>query len=151
LLIAAAVGCGKKSAEPKVTYVPDDDPRMNAAIEKARGSVQTFITALRSPKRTQSSFSVKMAFSDGKHQEHIWLSSVRYDGTKFHGTVDNKPEKITTIKLGDRVSVERSKISDWMYVENRTLVGGHTIRVLRDVMSPKEREEFDRTVPFLID
>ncbi len=30
--------------------VSDDDPRMNAAIEKARASVATFTAALKSPK-----------------------------------------------------------------------------------------------------
>jgi uncharacterized protein YegJ (DUF2314 family) len=38
-----------------------------------------------------------------------------------------------------------------MFVENRKLVGGHTLRVLRDAMPADERAEFDKSVPFQVD
>jgi len=47
-----------------MTYVAPDDPRMNAAMAKARDTVNTFISALKSPKAGQSDFAVKMAFTD---------------------------------------------------------------------------------------
>ena len=53
--------------------------------------------------------------------------------------------------MGQKVTVEPSKISDWMFVQNGRLVGGYTLRVLRDAMSPSERKEFDKNVPFVID
>ena len=153
LLIAvlAATGCGRKNPADKVFHVADDDPRMNAAMEKARSTVNTFITALKSPKPGQSEFGVKMAFTDGKQVEHMWLSPVTYDGKVFHGTVNNDPEMVKNVKLGQKVSVEPSKISDWMYVQNGKLVGGYTIRVLRDAMPAAQRAEFDKSVPFKID
>jgi uncharacterized protein YegJ (DUF2314 family) len=145
-------GCRKKPpVEDKVTYVADDDSKMNAAIEKARSTADTFITALNSPKANQTAFSVKMAFTDGGNTEHMWLTPVSYDGTKFVGTVGNEPEKVKNVKLGQKVSVGPSEISDWMYVENRKLVGGYTLRALRDAMSPKERAEFDKSVPFVVE
>jgi uncharacterized protein YegJ (DUF2314 family) len=111
-------GCGKKHPADKVIYVADDDPRMNAAIEKARASVKTFITALQAPKASQSGFSVKMAITDGKNTEHMWLSSVSYDGKSFHGAIDNEPEEVKTVKIGQKMAVEALKISDWMFVEH---------------------------------
>jgi uncharacterized protein YegJ (DUF2314 family) len=151
ILAVILAGCKKKSPADKVTYVPDDDPKMNAAMEKARSTVNTFITVLRAPKPGQTSFSVKMAFTDGSNTEHIWLSPVSYDGKVFHGTVNNEPEKVKSVKMGQKVSIEPAKISDWMYVENRKLVGGETLRVLRAGLSPSERTEFDKSVPFVID
>jgi uncharacterized protein YegJ (DUF2314 family) len=145
------VGCGKKQPVDKVTYVAPDDPRMKAAIEKARSNVNTFIAALQSPKPGQSGFSVKMAFIEGDNTEHMWLTPVRYDGQKFHGTINNEPEKIKSVKLGQKVSIEPSQISDWMYLENRKLKGGETIRALRDAMTPAERADFDKSVPFVLD
>ena len=75
-------GCGKQNPALKVTYVPDDDPRMNAAMAEARSNVNDFIAALQTPVPGQGSFSVKMAFKDGKNGEHMWLSPVSYDGQR---------------------------------------------------------------------
>ena len=151
VFVLVIAGCNKKQSVDKVTYVDEDDPQMNAAIEKARSSVNKFIAALQSPKAGRSDFSVKMAFTDRNGTEHMWLSPVSYDGNKFHGTVNNEPETVKNVRMGKKVTVEPSKISDWMYVEKGKLVGGYTLRVLRDKMSPKERAEFDRSVPFVIE
>jgi uncharacterized protein YegJ (DUF2314 family) len=151
MLALVIAGCGKKHPADKVTYVSDDDPRMNAAMEKARSTVGTFISALKAPKAGQAAFSVKMAFTDGSATEHMWLTPVNYDGRSFQGTVNNQPEKVKNVTMGQKVTVEPSKISDWMYVENRKLVGGYTLRVLRDALPPNERAGFDKSVPFVID
>jgi uncharacterized protein YegJ (DUF2314 family) len=151
VLVAAASGCGGSSTRDKVIYVADNDAKMNAAIENARATVDTFTAALKSPKPDQGSFAVKYPCRDGKTTEHMWLSPVRFDGTKFIGTVNNDPQDVSNVKIGDEVSVEPAKISDWMFVENGKLVGGYTLRVLRDAMSPVERAEFDRSVGFTVE
>jgi uncharacterized protein YegJ (DUF2314 family) len=153
LIVFALVlaGCGKEHPADNVVDVAHDDPRMNAAMEKARSTVGTFIASLKSPKPGQSAFSVKLAFTDDGTVEHMWLVPVSYDGHVFHGTVNNEPEKLKTVKMGDEVTVAPSKISDWMYVENRKLVGGYTLRVLRDALTPAERADFDKSVPFVVE
>lgn len=151
LVALALAGCGKKHPADKVTYVADDDPRMNAAMDKARSTVRTFTAALQSPKAGQSAFSIKMEFTDGGNTEHMWLTPVTYDGTKFTGTVNNEPEKVKSVKMGQEVTVASDKISDWMYIENRKLVGGETLRVLRDALTPAERADFDKSVPFVVE
>ncbi|QEL13691.1 YegJ family protein [Limnoglobus roseus] len=150
-LVIALVGCGKKPVEDKVSYVADDDPGMKAAIEKARTTVSQFTAVLKAPKPTQKGLSVKMAFADGKNTEHMWLSNVTLDGTTFHGIVNNDPEHVKTVKIGDKASIEVKKISDWMYIENKKLVGGYTLRALRDAMPPAERAEMDKSLPFTVD
>jgi uncharacterized protein YegJ (DUF2314 family) len=124
---------------------------MNAAMDKARATVGEFIAVVQKPKRSQSSISVKAPFTKGKSVEHMWVAEVTYDGRSFHDAISNEPEMVTNYKMGQRVSFESSKISDWMYVENGKLVGGFTLRVLRDAMSAKDRAEFDSSVPFTID
>jgi len=42
-------------------------------------------------------------------------------------------------------------ISDWLYLEDDLLVGGFTLRVIRDRMSPVERMQFDASVPFRVE
>jgi uncharacterized protein YegJ (DUF2314 family) len=151
VLALAVSGCGKSESRDKVTHVADDDPRMNAAIDKAKSTVSDFIAILESPKPGQSGFSVKMPFTDGGETEHMWVSPITYDGKNFHGTVNNEPATVKTVKLGQKVSVAPSNISDWMYLENKKLVGGYTLRVLRDTLSPAERADFDKGVPFVIE
>ncbi|MDB5313335.1 MAG: hypothetical protein JWO38_7537 [Gemmataceae bacterium] len=152
--VTAVAGCGKTgSSEPpgNFTVVADDDPRMNAAIEKARAEVGKFTAALRSPKARQSGFSVKVPIADGGQTEHMWLSDVRFDGQKFRGKINNDPQMVSKVKLGDEITAEAAKISDWMYLENRKLVGGYTIRVLREALPADKRAEFDKGLPFVID
>jgi hypothetical protein len=42
IVLVLMAGCGKKASADKVTYVAENDPKMNAAIDKARASVNTF-------------------------------------------------------------------------------------------------------------
>ena len=151
LLTLSVAGCGKKHTEDKVTYFDGSDAKMNAAMDKARATVDDFIAARKSPIVGQSGFSVKAPFADGTNIEHFWLSPVSFDGTNFQGTINNEPAKVKTVKMGQKVTVAKDKISDWMYVEHLKLKGGYTLRVMRDAMSPAERADFDKTVPFVVD
>ncbi|MGE0606712.1 MAG: DUF2314 domain-containing protein [Pirellulales bacterium] len=131
--------------------VEQDNAKMNEAIAQARKTVGDFIKALRKPGQDQESFSVKMPIQGKEKVEHFWLSEVRFDGKKFHGNIANDPEFVEDVALGDPVSVARDEISDWMYVEGNVLVGGYTIRVLRDGMSEKDRQDLDDSLPFTIE
>jgi uncharacterized protein YegJ (DUF2314 family) len=136
------------SPEDPVRLVSSGDAKMNTAMATARSTVGEFTAALASPTADQSGFSVKMPVEEGGKTEHMWLADVSYDGKSFHGTINNDPEMVKSVKLGQKVSVDASGISDWMYIEKGVLVGGYTIRVLRDTMSPTERADFDKNVPF---
>ena len=160
LLTGVVAGCGReprpgdtveREGEPRVTMVDDDDPRMTAAINEARSTVGQFIAAVNNPTPSQSALSVKLPVSDGDQIEHMWLSEVGHANGKFTGHIANEPHQITTVKLGDRTEVAQDQISDWMYVDNGKLVGGYTLRVLRDAMSDEERRAFDESVPFTIE
>ncbi|MGV3721508.1 MAG: YegJ family protein [Actinomycetota bacterium] len=152
-LLVTASGCGSLlgRANDGVVMVADDDPKMLAAIDKARATADTFIAALNAPKPTQSEFAVKLGVKDGEKVEHMWLSPVRFEGGRFHGVINNDAELVRTVKLGDTVTAEKSEISDWMYVQDGKLVGGYTIRVLRDQMGEAERKEMDQSLPFKVE
>ncbi len=143
--------CAKSDPRDPVTSVSADDAQMNAAIDRARRTTGRFIAALRSPKRSQSGFSVKMRITDGDAVEHFWLTGVSFDGTAFHGVIDNDPDAVKNVTAGEAERVRPAEISDWMYIDHGILVGGYTLRVLRDRMSPADRAEFDKSVPFKID
>jgi uncharacterized protein YegJ (DUF2314 family) len=89
-----------------------------------------------------------MAFSDGSNTEHISLAPVSFDGKTLHGTVSNDPTTVKNVQLGQQAAVSPSKISDWMYLEHGKVVGGHTLRVLRETLPSGERADFDKQVQF---
>ncbi len=151
LAFMLGTGCTARAVAERVVPVSADDPVMNAAIAKARATVGAFETALRAPKASQSGFSIKIPVADGDEIEHFWLSNVRFDGSEFSGKIDNEPETVKTVKMGQAVSARPTEISDWMYVDHGKLVGGYTVRVLRDRLSPADRAEFDRSMPFKVE
>ena len=151
LALVLSAGCTKVPVAEQVVQVSSDDARMNAAIAKARATVGTFVRALRAPKASQWRFSIKVKISEADAREHFWLSDVRYDGSVFSGKIANDPDVVTTVEFGQAVSARPAEISDWMYVDHGKLVGGYTTRVLRDRLSPSDRAEFDRSVPFKVE
>jgi uncharacterized protein YegJ (DUF2314 family) len=148
-LLLAVCACSSKA--PDLIVVTEDDKEMSAAMEKARKSVDTFIRAFQKQHAGQSDFGVKMAIRDGKKVEHFWVEVTRFDGKQFEGTISNDPTMVTTVKSGDHVKVEKNKIDDWMYVAKGKLVGGYTVRVLRDRLSAAERKALDDSLPYKID
>ncbi|MFO7904904.1 MAG: DUF2314 domain-containing protein, partial [Pirellulaceae bacterium] len=111
--------------------VADDDPQMTAAIQQARANIDGFIAALSNPQPNQKAFSVKVAISDGDQTEHLWLVPVRFENGRFIGRINSEPQKVETVKFGEEIGVAKDKISDWIYAENRKMVGGFTARVLQ--------------------
>ena len=121
---------------------------MHQAVLQARKTVGEFIAALKHPAAGQQDFEVKKPFIQNGQVEHIWLSDVQFVGNRLQGRVDNQSRKIQGLKLGQLVSVKPNEISDWLYVDNGKLVGGYTVRVHYNELSPTEKQEFDREADF---
>ena len=135
---------------PAVHMVSGEDPEVNSAIAQARSTVDTFITSLQNPGQNQTYFSIKAKIVDGEHSEHMWLYDVGFDGNQFQGKIGNNPLNVKNVSLGDDLVLGPSEISDWMIVEDNTLVGGYTIRVIRNRLSDEDRKKFDQDLPFTI-
>jgi uncharacterized protein YegJ (DUF2314 family) len=140
----------RQGANPEFFRIKNHDAAMKDAVQTARKTEHTFIAALQHPTATQRDFEIKKRFVQGSEKEHIWLSDVTYSGNRFQGTVDNTPVRITGVKIGDRVSANPDEISDWAYVDNGNLVGGYTIRVLYNELSPERKKELERENKFHI-
>jgi uncharacterized protein YegJ (DUF2314 family) len=140
-----------RDGEPAVHMVSGEDPDMNSAIRQARATVDTFIASLQNPAQNQTHFSVKAQIVDGVHSEHMWLYDVSFDGNQFQGKIGNNPLNVANVSLGDDFVLKPSEISDWMIIEDNRLVGGYTIRVLRNGLSGEELKKFDESLPFKVD
>lgn len=142
----------KRKDQPDVFHVKNEEEAMNLAIEKAQHTLDYFKSSLTAPQPQQTYFSLKAHLKDGEYSEHIWLHDVSFDeSNNFFGVVGNVPLNLKNIVLGQRVGMGVNDVSDWMIIENERLIGGYTIRVLRDKMSEKERAAFDNSMNFYID
>ncbi|TCD28223.1 DUF2314 domain-containing protein [Pedobacter psychrodurus] len=142
----------ERKGEPDMVYVPSEDERMNWAIEKANLTLWYFEESLKNPQEYQNYFSIKVLITDGDEGEHIWLTDPHFDdeGNLF-GTVGNEPVNIRSVKFNQKIGIQRDLISDWMIIENGRLIGGYTIRAIRDGVAEKEKAAFDNSIGLYID
>lgn len=133
--------------EPDVYNVPNEDERMNWAIEKAGLTLPYFQQSLQHPSETQQYFSIKARVEHQGKVEHIWLNDPTFDDDgNYYGTVGNEPIDVKNIKLGQKIGVDSQDVSDWMIIENGRLIGGYTIRAMREGLQGEDLENFDRSL-----
>lgn len=142
----------EREGEPDMVYVPSEDERMNWAIEKANLTLWYFEQSLKNRQAYQNYLSIKVLITDGDEGEHIWLTDPHFDdeGNLF-GTVGNEPVNIRSVKFNQKIGIKRDLISDWMIIENGRLIGGYTIRAIRDGVAEKEKAAFDNSIGLYID
>jgi uncharacterized protein YegJ (DUF2314 family) len=94
---------------------------------------------------------IKKGFIDGDKVEHFWIKRVTYDGKNFHGEIDNRPNEVSNVHLGEHVTVAPRDVTDWMFLKDGKLVGGYTTRLLYARLSPEDKAEFDKHAEFKIE
>lgn len=113
--------------------VSSEDEEMLAAYAKARSTLPQFIKTLKTPAQGQHSFAIKRAFAGPENVvEHLWITDVTFDGNHFRGTLSNTPSAATGLAIGDEIEVLPEDISDWMYLDNGRLVGGYSMKILKE-------------------
>lgn len=141
LVLAAAVAApvqAEPRAEPDETVdVRTDDRRMNAAKAKARRTLPAFLAVLAAPAGARDlSFKYPL-----EGWEHIWVDDVVRRGESLTGRLANNPRE-RGYRLGQRVTVPLSEISDWAYRDAQGVMRGHfTTRVLLSQLDPAEARQ----------
>lgn len=135
----------KRANQPDVFDVQNEDDKMNWAMEKSRLTVHYFEKCLKQPNPNQQYFSIKVKIEDEGKIEHIWLTEPNFDdeGNLF-GLVGNEPIDVKNVKLHQKIGIKNNLISDWMIIENGRLIGGYTIRAMRDKLSGQALMNFDK-------
>jgi uncharacterized protein YegJ (DUF2314 family) len=141
----------EQEGEPAVSYVKSDDEEMNLAIKTAKQTIGKFDAALKSKNDRFNNFFLKVCFNENEHKEHIWIGDIAIKDNEYFGVVNNLPVYITTISLDDTIQINKDDISDWMYIDNERLIGGFTMRVLRNRVSDAEKEQFDAETGLIFD
>lgn len=127
-------------ARPDVHGVDPDDPEMNAAMARARSTVDGFVRRLPGMRFEGAFFTIKVPLTENGETEHVWINEPEFDGERFTGYIASVPVSLASWSYGDRVTVALDGISDWVAVANGTLYGGFTLHVLRPRMTPEEQQ-----------
>lgn len=133
----------------QIVSFESDDHEMAAAVDAAKASLRQFLETFLEPERGQESFLLKVAFIEGEQVEHIWVADLELDGMNFRGVIANEPS-LPCFRFKQPVEFEPRQITDWMFIQDGRLMGGYTTRLIRQRMTPEERESFDTSVPFVL-
>ena len=140
------------SCESSVSGTPVTDEQFDAAVEQAHDTLNTLRQTLLSPRPSYSFVGLKVRFTGREVSEDIWTEPVAY----FEGVFTIQMIDGLTIKpglnTGRTVTVSLDDVLDWVIVEeDGNLIGGFTIRLTYDHMTPEEKVEFIRVTGYKIE
>lgn len=132
----------QKAERDEIAMVAKDDPTMAAAMSKARATLGDFLAIAAAPKPSMDNFAVKVAVHDGDQNEYFWIAPFSDAHGRFSGRINNQPDIVHTVKLGQLISFERDEIVDWMYMDGGKMKGNYTACALLKSAPKNEAEEF---------
>jgi uncharacterized protein YegJ (DUF2314 family) len=141
VLLLLATACSKPD---KVIDVKDDDPEMVSAIAKARETLPQFWQVFDKHERGEDGFALKVKITDKHGTEHFWTTKIEKRDGKVWGTIDNEPNTVATVKLGERIEIPQADISDWFYMRDGKMVGNRTLVPLLKTMPADEAAKYKR-------
>lgn len=157
LLLLSCLGCtsscqGEHQQEMSdEEYAAEKEKLFEQASSDARDTVYEFIEQVQNRQPQQEYFSIKMEFTDGLASESLWLAEVTYDGHYFYGVVASEPTVVKNVKYADEAKVLPQDILDWVYVDNKKMKGGYTIKAYQNLSKKSKRQEYDQSLPFAVE
>ena len=145
-----AFACAQIPATSAST-TPSEDAELDSAIAQARASLNTFLTKITTPHADRTFLAVKVRFTPpGESPQDIWVDEVTYADGILKGNVGDDIPSLR-LEAGEKIIIKEEEVVDWMIVEEGKLVGGYTIRLAVQRMSPEEREQFLETLDYTIE
>ena len=127
--------------------ITGENEKMKWGIEKAKLTFHYFQKCLKNPKDGQHNFSIRAGIQYQGKKESIWLTEPSMDKNgDFIGILSKAPSTIKDLKLNQKIEVAKQSISDWMFVENKRLIGGYTLRAIREELGTDQLKDFDHSI-----
>lgn len=124
--------------DEKPVNLEGKDPEVNAAMRKARVGLPDFFRAMDNPGPGETNFSLKVAIPGNGTVEHFWLVDVKREGDKLVGKINNEPEFVRHIEMGQKYEFTEARVTDWLFKRNGKMVGNETLRPLLKRMAKEE-------------
>ena len=145
LSVLALIAFSSCSKHDKVIGIKDDDPAMIAAIAKARETLPLFWRAFEKQERGETEFALKVRITDKHGSEHFWATDLEHRDGKIKGIINNDPNIVAKVKIGDVIEIPEADITDWLYMREGKMVGNFTLKVLFKQM-PKKEVDFYKSI-----
>jgi len=129
-------------AKDTVVRVDQGDKDMNAAIEKARTTLDDFLKVFKDQPAGTSDFRLKVKITDSNGSEHFWVMPFKQVGKGFEGVIDNEPDIVESVEAGETYKFSRADITDWGYVKNGKQVGSFTVCAMFKSMSKAQVKHY---------
>ena len=129
-----------------------ESPQMLEAFEKAQKTFKYFWRELYWERRRiipALDFAyIKVGFHQkkllkGLVTEFMWVNVFSFDGVSLVGVLDNQPQKLTNVKIGEEIHIPLDEVCDWIFSSNGKAYGGFTIHVLRAEMDEQTKQQHD--------
>ncbi len=136
---AAKLGADPKAPRPlndNVIAYSTEDEAMNAAKAQGRKTLPRFERMW--DEQAPGTFSIKFPLTQNGETEHIWLQIDGIKDGKFAGRLANVPVNGNQYKMGQRMTVAKSDVEDWMIRDGDGIWGAYSARVMLAAM-PKDQ------------
>jgi uncharacterized protein YegJ (DUF2314 family) len=144
---AQSQGQGGKIKD-KVYNIASQDAEMEEAIGKARATLDDFLKIHAKPPAGADGFKIKVKFSGGGNDEHIWVTPFQVTSKGFTGTLAGQPRYVTHLENGQSVQFTRADVSDWGYVQDGKQKGSYTVCVMFKHMPAADAQRYRRDYGF---
>ena len=142
VLASLFTGCAQRDKG----YVEDTDPEMAAAIAKAQETLPQFWQTFDQRPRGESNFVLVVRITDKGRIEHFFTTDVARRDGKTMVTISNSPKIVASVKLGDRIEIPESDITDWHYMRGGKYVGMFTMKPRFKHMPADQVEQFKKAM-----
>lgn len=144
---AQSQGQGGKIKD-KVYNISSQDAEMEEAIGKARATLDDFLKIHAKPPAGADGFKIKVKFSGGGNDEHIWVTPFQVTSKGFTGTLAGQPRYVTHLENGQNVQFTRADVSDWGYEQGGKQKGSYTVCVMFKHMPAADAQRYRRDYGF---
>jgi len=152
ICVLPIAGCGSGDKKTimqsnSVQMVKEDDPDMLRAFARANDTLDVFLARLAANDPAIADPALKVKVQDGNAVEYLWVTSPAAIANGYSGIIDNNPELVKNVRIGEALSFPRSRIYDWTYHDAKTgkTVGNFTACALLAHESPASAGEFRNT------
>jgi uncharacterized protein YegJ (DUF2314 family) len=152
MVILAVALLGSSCAPSTPTIVPTaTENEFNEAVTKAHDTLDVVRKALLSPDPSYDFVGLKVRVYGEDSYEDIWTEPVDFYNGAFTTQMVEGVNLTTGYHPGKDVRVPIEDVIDWMIVEDDgNLIGGYTIRLAYEHMTPEEQKEFLRITGYVI-
>lgn len=147
IVLLPAATPSARAQDSSYIRIPNATAEMEEAKAKARATLPQFWAKLEKPGADEDSFGLKVALPyGGNSTEHIWTKNIERNDGKIFGVINNRPRDVKTVRLGQRIEIGESQISDWMYTRSGKIVGNFTLRPMLSKMPPEDAARYRATL-----